>query len=178
MPKAIQVHLPWQQQSFVKVWLNQRTWIPPLSSADQPKGPFFEDNVNSGIYPYNPYRHPFSRLKRPPTWILSSSPLVSNGSSSPRSCPQVSMPTRSSMNVRGSSSLTRLQQHIRELEAIPTTIGDGMFDPNVDVSENDSKADKENANASAYSALIHPSPTSHGKLRAVIEFKSLCLLDK
>ena len=39
--------------------------IPPLDSADHPKGPFFEDNVNSGIYPYNAYRHPFSHLKRP-----------------------------------------------------------------------------------------------------------------
>ena len=35
-----------------------------------------------------------------------------------------------------------------------------------------------NANASAYSALIHPSPTAHGKLRAVIELKALRLLDK
>ena len=39
--------------------------FPPLDSANHPKGPFFEDNVNSGIYPYNAYRHPFSHLKRP-----------------------------------------------------------------------------------------------------------------
>jgi ATP-dependent helicase STH1/SNF2 len=30
----------------------------------------------------------------------------------------------------------------------------------------------------SYSALIHPSPTAHGQLRAVIELKSLRLLDK
>jgi hypothetical protein len=36
-----------------------------LDSADFPTGPFFEDNVNSGIYPYNAYQQPFSHLKRP-----------------------------------------------------------------------------------------------------------------
>ena len=64
-------------------------------------------------------------------------------------------------------------------------MGDGMFGPDVDVSENDSKADKENANTST-TALQLPSlqvlqcanPTAHGKLRAVIELKSLRLLDK
>lgn len=49
------------------------------------------------------------------------------------------------------------------------------------------KVSKENINTSAtttleslkpYSALIHPSSTVHGKLRAVIERKSLRLLDK
>jgi ATP-dependent helicase STH1/SNF2 len=36
--------------------------FPPLDSADYPKGPFFEANINSGIYPYNAYKHPFSHL--------------------------------------------------------------------------------------------------------------------
>ncbi|KAL7285940.1 LOW QUALITY PROTEIN: hypothetical protein ACG7TL_001055 [Trametes sanguinea] len=31
-----------------------------------PKGPFLEDDVNSGIYPYNAYLHPFTHLKRDP----------------------------------------------------------------------------------------------------------------
>src|ERR1700694_4688434 len=39
--------------------------ISSLDSADYPKGSFLEDNVNSGIFPYNAYRHPFSHLKRP-----------------------------------------------------------------------------------------------------------------
>lgn len=39
--------------------------ISSLDSADFPKGSLFKDNVNSGIYPYNAYRHPFSHLKRP-----------------------------------------------------------------------------------------------------------------
>ncbi|OBZ80022.1 hypothetical protein A0H81_00160 [Grifola frondosa] len=34
------------------------------STEDMPKGPFFEDDVNSGIYPYNAYMHPFAHLKR------------------------------------------------------------------------------------------------------------------
>jgi len=37
----------------------------PLDSANHLKGAFFEDNVNSRIYPYNAYRHPFSHLKHP-----------------------------------------------------------------------------------------------------------------
>jgi ATP-dependent helicase STH1/SNF2 len=37
-----------------------------INAADYPKGNFLEDNVNSGIYPYNAYRHPFSHLKRSP----------------------------------------------------------------------------------------------------------------
>ncbi len=39
--------------------------FPPLDSANHLKGAFFEDNVNSEIYPYNTYRHPFSHLKPP-----------------------------------------------------------------------------------------------------------------
>jgi ATP-dependent helicase STH1/SNF2 len=91
------------------------------------------------------------------------------------------------INEREQFIEARIQQRIRELEDMPSTMGDGIFDPNIDVTEDDSKEDKENINTSAtttleslkpYSALIHPSSTVHGKLRAVIELKSLRLLDK
>ena len=76
----------------------------------------------------------------------------------------------------------RIQQRIHKLEAMPATIADGIFDPNIDVTDDD----KKNINASAttleslkhYNALIHPSSTVHGKLHAVIELKSLRPLDK
>ncbi|KAJ3523667.1 hypothetical protein NM688_g8690 [Phlebia brevispora] len=38
-----------------------------VNPADLPKGPFLEDDVNSGIYPYNAFRHPLTHLKRDPT---------------------------------------------------------------------------------------------------------------
>lgn len=34
-----------------------------MDMTDMPKGPFFEDNVSSRIYPYNAYMHPFDHLK-------------------------------------------------------------------------------------------------------------------
>jgi hypothetical protein len=42
---------------------DQDTETVSFNPADMPKGPFLEDNVNSGIYPYNAYCHPFSHLK-------------------------------------------------------------------------------------------------------------------
>ena len=150
---------------------------PPLDSADHPKGPFFKDNVNSGIYPYNAYRHPFSHLKRPSDMDPQLFATRLQRLVIPTIMP-AGLDAHQIINERERFIDARIQQRIRELEAIPATIGDGMFDPNVDVSENDGKADKENANASAYSALIHPSPTAHSKLRAVTELKSLRLLDK
>ncbi|KAJ7727460.1 hypothetical protein B0H16DRAFT_1735120 [Mycena metata] len=36
-----------------------------IDLADLPKGPFMEDDINSGIYPYNVFKHPFTHLKQP-----------------------------------------------------------------------------------------------------------------
>ena len=93
--------------------------------------------------------------------------------------------THQIINERERFIEARIQQRIRELEAMPATMADGIFDPN-DVTADDRREDKENFNTSAttleslkpYSALIHPSSIVHGKLRAVIELKSLRLLDK
>jgi ATP-dependent helicase STH1/SNF2 len=156
--------------------------IPPLDSADFPKGPFFEDNVNSGIYPHNAYRHPFSHLKRPSDMDPDHLATRLQRLIIPTIMP-AGLDAHQIINERERFIEARIQQRIRELEAMPATMSDGIFDPNIDVTDEDNK---ENTNTSAttleslkpYSALIHPSSTVHGKLRAVIELKSLRLLDK
>jgi ATP-dependent helicase STH1/SNF2 len=158
--------------------------IPPLDSADYPKGPFFEDNVNSGIYPYNAYRHPFSHLKRPSDMDPQQFATRLQRLIIPTIMP-TGLDAHQIINERERFIDARIQQRIRELEAMPATMGDGIFDPNI-MTEEDSKEDKENVDTSAttleslkpYRALIHPSSSAHGKLRAVIELKALRLLDK
>ncbi|KAJ7727028.1 hypothetical protein B0H14DRAFT_3619761, partial [Mycena olivaceomarginata] len=87
---------------------------------DLPKGPFMEDDVTSGIYPYNAYKHPFIHLKQP-----------------------AEVDPKRFATQRDRFIDARMQQRIRELEALD---------------------------------LINS--TSHGKIRALIELKSLHLLDK
>ena len=158
----------------------------PINQADYPKGNFLEDNVNSGIYPYNAYRHPFSHLKR--------SPEVDPNQFSTR-LQRLLVPTIMPMgldahqiiNERERYLEARIQQRIRELEAMPATMGDGSFDTTIDVMQDENvKEDKENDSTIStpldalkpYSALIHPSNTAHGKIRALIELKALRVIDK
>ncbi|KAK0456862.1 SNF2-family ATP dependent chromatin remodeling factor snf21 [Armillaria borealis] len=149
-----------------------------IDPADLPKGPFLEDDVNSGIYPYNAYRHPFSHLKCGPETdkALFSTRLQ-------RLLVPTIMPTGLDANqILAERDLfieNRIQQRIRELEALPSTMGDGGLVPGVDIDEM-VKGEKENtvANDAHLGTLIHPSATSHGKFRAMIELKSLRLVEK
>ncbi|KAF9524663.1 SNF2-family ATP dependent chromatin remodeling factor snf21 [Crepidotus variabilis] len=162
--------------------------IPPIDSADYPKGPFLEDNVNSGIYPYNAYRHPFSHLKRPAEMDPKLFATRLQRLLIPTIMP-AGLDAHQIINERERYIDARIQQRIRELEDMPATMGDGSFEAHIDVSEGD-KDDKENDSTALaststpldtlkpYSALIHPSPSAHGKLRGIIELKSLRLLDK
>ncbi|KAJ3562092.1 hypothetical protein NP233_g9787 [Leucocoprinus birnbaumii] len=149
--------------------------VAPINPADLPKGPFLEDNVNSGIYPYNAYRHPFSHLKRhsendPPMLATRLQRLLI-----PTIMP-AGLDAHQILNERDRYIEARIQQRIRELEAMPSTMGDGSFDVDVEVKD-ESMEDKENL-SNPLNSLIHPPPTAHGKLRAVIELKSLRLLEK
>ncbi|KAF4623491.1 hypothetical protein D9613_001581 [Agrocybe pediades] len=154
--------------------------------VDYPKGPFLEDDVNSGIYPYNAYRHPFTHLKRPsdmdPTLFATRLQKLIIPTIMP-----AGLDAHQIINERERFIDARIQQRIRELEAMPATMGDGGFEANIDVTQDDKDAvDKENNNSTftpldslnPYSALLHPSATAHGKLRALIELKSLRMLDK
>jgi len=82
-----------------------------------------------------------------------------------------------------------MQQRIRELQALPSTIGNGGLDSVLDVTikedkENDattlplSNNNDGNSDPNYARHPTFPSSNVHGKLRATIELKSLQLLDK
>ena len=160
--------------------------IASIDTADYPKGPFLEDDVNSGIHPYNAYRHPFSHLKRFTDADPTLFPTYLQRLIIPTIMP-AGLDAHQIINERERFIDARIHQRIRELEAMPSTMGDGSFDTNIDVmQEEKSKEDKENestvgaplSSSGFYSSLVHPSETAHGKLRALIELGSLRVLDK
>ena len=157
-----------------------------FNPADMPKGPFLEDKVNSGIYPYNAYRHPFSHLKRnsetDPTFFATRLQRLIVPTIMP-----AGLDAHQILSERERYIEARIQQRIHELETIPSTIGDGAFnddfDPNQSTNggkenDNNTPLKQQDNNIDHFSALIHPNPTVHGKLRAIIELKSLRLLEK
>ncbi|KAI0079061.1 hypothetical protein K474DRAFT_1659535 [Panus rudis PR-1116 ss-1] len=143
--------------------------------ADMPKGPFLEDDVNSGIYPYNAYLHPFTHLKRDPS---KDAPL-SNSRLQRLLVPSI-MPSgldpHQIIAERNRYVDARIEQRIRELESMSATMGDGGLEHPFDGIDG-AKEEKENMD-DLLKSLVHPSPTAHGKLRALIELKSLRVLDK
>jgi ATP-dependent helicase STH1/SNF2 len=165
----------------------------PVDPSTLPKGPFLEDNVDSGIYPYNAYRHPFSHLKRSPD----ADPKLSATRLQRLLIPTImpaGLDAHQILNERERFIEARIQQRISELESLPATIGDGDFETNLDLTlgegTKEEKEDKENDNTAAepsldiiktentFRSLIHPPPGAHGKLRALIELKSLRVLEK
>jgi ATP-dependent helicase STH1/SNF2 len=158
----------------------------PFNPADMPKGPFLEDNVNSGIYPYNAYRHPFSHLKR----SAETDPILFSTRLQRLVIPTImpaGLDANQILNERERYIEVRIQQRIHELEAFPSTTGEGAFDDGFDPdqtingekeSDNSTPLKRHDSNIDHFSALVHPNPTAHGKLRAIIELKSLRLLDK
>jgi ATP-dependent helicase STH1/SNF2 len=146
------------------------------NAADLPKGPFMEDDVNSGIYPYNAYRHPFTHLKRNP----STDPSIFATRLQRLLIPSImpaGLDAHQIMAERDRFIETRIQQRIRELEAMPATMGEGSFDAGLD---GVIKEDKENASAQILKGpfTFFPGPNAHGKLRATIELKGLRVLEK
>ncbi|KAI0932898.1 hypothetical protein AcW1_000117 [Taiwanofungus camphoratus] len=146
-----------------------------MNAADLPKGPFLEDDVNSGIYPYNAYLHPFSHLKldgdNPALFATRLQRLLV-----PSIMPQ-GLDPHQVIAERNRFVEARIEQRIRELEAMPAMMGDGGLESGL---EDAAKEDKENnaMDMTIPTALVHPSPNAHGKLRALIELKSLRVLDK
>ncbi|KAI0735883.1 SNF2 family N-terminal domain-containing protein [Earliella scabrosa] len=145
----------------------------PIDADKMPKGPFLEDNVDSGIYPYNAYLHPFLHLKRDPNvnpavWATRMQRLLI-----PSIMP-AGLDPHQVIEERNAYIDARIDQRMRELENMPATIGDGGLDSMLD----DPEKDKENAVEQSLEQLVHPPPSAHGKLRALIELKSLRVLDK
>ncbi|KZT08941.1 uncharacterized protein LAESUDRAFT_675453 [Laetiporus sulphureus 93-53] len=146
-----------------------------MNAADLPKGPFIEDDVNSGIYPYNAYLHPLEHLK-----LDSAKTAGMLASRLQRLLVPTLMPAgldpQQVIAERNRYVDARIEQRIRELEQLPATMGDGGLENPLDEAM---KEDKENADESAVAhAPMHPSPHAQGKLRALIELKALRVLDK
>ncbi|EIW65238.1 uncharacterized protein TRAVEDRAFT_68776 [Trametes versicolor FP-101664 SS1] len=134
-----------------------------------PKGPFMEDDVNSGIYPYNAYLHPFTHLKRDPKvspsmWATRMQRLLV-----PSVMP-IGLDPHQLIEERNHYIDARIDQRIRELESLPAMMGDGGLENPLDEGEKEEPRSLEQ--------LIHPPANTHGKLRALIELKSLRVLDK
>ncbi|KAG1765996.1 SNF2 family N-terminal domain-containing protein [Suillus placidus] len=106
---------------------------PPIDPADLPKGPFLEEAVNSGVYPYNAeFKLPFSHLERPanvdPTMVATRLQRLLIPSIMP-----VGFDVHQIINERDRIIQARVQQRIKELEEIPATIGEGNFDSLADI---------------------------------------------
>lgn len=172
--------------------------VMPLT-GDMPRGPFIEDDSKSGIYPYNAFLHPFSHLKRDPNvnpalWATRLQRLLV-----PSIMP-AGLDPHQIVAERNRFVDARIEWRIRELENMPATMGEGGLDPaladssdamKVDPSSDGVKTkdgekieDKENTDLSALilrpktQVPPFPGPETHGKLRALIELKSLRVLDK
>jgi ATP-dependent helicase STH1/SNF2 len=131
-------------------------------ASELPKGPFLEDQTDSGIYPYNAYVHPFSHFKslKDPGLLHTRLqrlivPSVMPGGLDPHQI----------IAERNRYIDARIQQRIAELEVMPATMGDGGFE-----SIPDSVEDSESSH------LVKVEP--QGKLRAMIELRSLRVLEK
>jgi ATP-dependent helicase STH1/SNF2 len=154
-----------------------------MNEEDLPKGPFMEDDVNSGIYPYNAYKHPFTNLRFTPGMDAQKFTTKLQRLLVPSAMP-AGLDAHQIINERERFVEARIQQRIRELEAMPSTIGDGGFETVLDQDtnkENDSLMGPPPAKLepdTTLHSLISPSPNAHGKLRAMIELKSLKVLDK
>ncbi|KAJ7785661.1 SNF2-family ATP dependent chromatin remodeling factor snf21 [Mycena metata] len=145
-----------------------------IDPADLPKGPFMEDDVNSGIYPYNAFKHPFTHLKRP----ADADPKLFATRLQRLMIPTImpaGLDARHIIEERDRFIEARMQQRIRELESLPSTIGEGGLDTGFDP-QDIVKSEKENSSSPSLPHLI--SNTSHGKIRSLIELKGLRLLDK
>lgn len=169
---------PSQASSNANIKSEDQQKIDLATSADLPNGPFFEDNVNSGIYPYNAFRHPFTHLKRPADADPKLFATRLQRLLIPTLMP-LGLDAHQILNERDRYVEARMQQRIRELEALPSTIGDGGLADDNPFENEISIENKENTTpAQTLRSLIIPPPTAHGKLRAAIELKALRLLDK
>ncbi|CAE6483331.1 unnamed protein product [Rhizoctonia solani] len=148
-------------QRGIAIPLDIQQAIQPQPSADEsdqltaPPGQLLENDTSSLIYPYNAYTHPTTRLataKNLRAIVPSMTPL--------------GLDPLALKAARERFVEARIAQRIRELSALPSTIGEP--EPEVDEVQ-EPEDDKEGA------LVVHPSASAHGKLRALIELKGLQL---
>ncbi|KAH8822409.1 SNF2-family ATP dependent chromatin remodeling factor snf21 [Flagelloscypha sp. PMI_526] len=144
-----------------------------INPEDMPKGPFFEDKRDSGVYPYNAYRDPYSHfvnhdLDRAPLFRTRLQKLI--------------VPTVTPLGLDANAILAerdrfidaRIRNRISELEALPSTLSESGLvptDPAQDEPTDTVQTDLQ--------ALLGPSTSQNqAKVRALIELKALKLREK
>lgn len=159
---------------------------------------------DDSAFPYNAYLHPFTYLKRIPNTTPSEYAARLQRILIPSIMP-VGLDPHQVLAERNRFLEARIQHRIDELEAMPATMGEGDLEPIVDdltttTASSDTKPtdapsskgkEKENLDGDKdpkpkpepeFKVLnlqyVHPPSTAHGKLRAMIELKSLRVLDK
>ena len=153
--------------------------LPNISPSDLPKGPFLEDDTNSGVYPYNAFRFPFTHLTRPtdvdPTMFATRLQRLLIPAFMPPG-----LDVHQIVNERDRFIEARIAQRIRELEGMDAMMGDGSFDSLADDILGPSMVNQptDASNGVSDHQSVHPAPNAHGKLRAMIELKSLRVLEK
>jgi ATP-dependent helicase STH1/SNF2 len=130
------------------------------------------------LYPYNAYLHPFTHLKfvgTPPGAYATRLQRLLVPSIMP-----LGLDPHQLINERRRFVEARVQQRIRELESMSSTIGDGGLEPVIDdeSKENVVKPEHGASHKTINLDYVHPPATAHGKLRAVIELRSLRVLEK
>lgn len=154
------------------------TNVPP---ADLPADSFLGDDTTSGVYPYNAFRLPFTHLTRPadvdPTMFATRLQRLLIPSLMPPG-----LDVHQIVNERDRFIEARVAQRIRELEGMDAMMGDGGFDSLADdilgLTTDMQAIDAPNAAGDPQRAPTHPAPHAHGKLRAMIELKSLRVLER
>ena len=137
-----------------------------------------DEDPDTPLYPYNAYVHPFTHLK-----MIGSSPEAYATRLQRLLIPSImplGLDPHQLINERRRFVEARIYQRIRELEAMPSTIGDGGLEPIIDdeSKENVVKLQQGASHKPVNLEYVHPPATAHGKLRAVIELRSLRVLDK
>ena len=127
-----------------------------------PDGPYLEDDTSSIVYPYNAFTHPLSILRN------------ASASKQHRLVVPAVMPSgldpHEIIAERNRFVEARIEQRIREISSLPSTLGDGGL-PSAIPGEDTSSLHHTTKNS-------HPSAQAHGKLRALIELKGLRVREK
>jgi len=137
-----------------------------------------DEDPDAPLYPYNAYLHPFTHLK-----VVGTSPEAYATRLQRLLVPSImplGLDPHQLINERRRFVEARVHQRIHELEAMSSTIGDGGLEPIIDDESKENVVKPEHGASKKVLNLdyIHPPATAHGKLRAVIELKSLRVLDK
>ena len=145
---------------------------------DVSKAAVQDEDPDAPLYPYNAYLHPFTHLK-----VVGTSPEAYATRLQRLLVPSImplGLDPHHLINERRRFVEARVHQRIHELEAMSSTIGDGGLEPIIDDESKENVAKPEHGAPKKVLNLdfIHPPATAHGKLRAVIELKSLRVLDK